>query len=84
MYIFREIGILTLIGIMVGLILGKLLHMFIITVIEDPDMMFGREIFWQSYAAAAVITIVFSLLVNLVMTRKLRGIKMVDSMKALD
>lgn len=84
MYIFREIGILTMIGIMVGLILGKLLHVFIITVIEDPDMMFGREIFRQSYLMAAAITIAFSLLVNLVMTRKLRGIKMVDSMKALD
>lgn len=84
MYIFREIGILTMIGILAGLFLGRLLHVFIITVIEDPDMMFGREIFWQSYLAAAAITIVFSLMVNLVMTRKLRGIKMVDSMKALD
>lgn len=84
MYIFREIGILTMIGILVGLFLGKLLHVFIIKTIENPDMMFGREIFWQSYLMAAAITIVFSLLVNLVMTRKLRGIKMVDSMKALD
>lgn len=84
MYIFREIGILTMIGILVGLFLGKLLHVFIIKTIENPDMMFGREIYWQSYLMAAAITVVFSLLVNLVMTKKLRGIKMVDSMKALD
>lgn len=83
-YIFREIGILTLIGIFVGLYLGKLLHIFIILTVEDPDYMFGRDIKLLSYILAAVITIGFSLLVNLVMTRKLRAIKMVDSMKALD
>ena len=83
-YIFREIGILTLIGILVGLYLGKLLHIFIILTVEDPDFMFGRNIEWKSYLISAVVTIGFSLLVNLVMTKKLRAIKMVESMKALD
>ena len=83
-YIFREIGILTLIGILVGLYLGKLLHIFIILTVEDPDFMFGRDIEWKSYVISALVTIGFSLLVNLVMTKKLRAIKMVESMKALD
>lgn len=83
-YIFREIGILTMIGILVGLYLGKLLHIFIISTVEDPDFMFGRNIEWRSYLISAVVTIGFSLLVNLVMTKKLRAIRMVESMKALD
>jgi putative ABC transport system permease protein len=46
--------------------------------------MFGRNIEWRSYLISAVVTIGFSLLVNLVMTKKLRAIRMVESMKALD
>ena len=42
---------------------------------------YKRQKFW-SYAASAGLTILFSLLVNLAMRRKLRNISMVESMKA--
>ena len=83
-YIFRETNILTIIGIMVGLFLGILLHGFIILTVEDPAFMFGRTIKILSYGLSALITIIFSLIVNIFMYRKLRNIKMVDSMKAND
>jgi putative ABC transport system permease protein len=83
-HIFREITILTLVGILVGLFLGMNMHEIIIRTIEDPDTMFGRDIRWMSYVLSTVITLIFSLVVNLFMGRKIRNIEMVESMKAND
>lgn len=83
-YIFRETAILTIIGILVGLGLGTILHRFIIYNIEDPGFMFGRSVKSLSYGLSSLITIVFALLVNLFMSKKIKNIKMADSMKAND
>lgn len=83
-YIFRETAILTLIGIIVGLILGDFFHAFIINTIESSSYMFGREVKILSFILSAIITIVFSLIVNAFMSKKLKNIQMVDSMKAVD
>src|SRR5699024_8573093 len=83
-YIFRETRILTLMGMLLGLVLGYFLHAFIVEVIEDPQYMFGRNIKILSYIISALLTIVFSWIVNRFMSRKLKNIEMVDSMKAAD
>ena len=83
-YIFREIGILTIAGTIFGLILGRLLHYYIIIVAESTDMMMGRSIDPSSYIMAALFTIVFSVLVDIAMSRKLKKIEMAASMKAID
>jgi len=83
-YIFKEITILAIIGILVGLLLGKYMHSFIVLTVEDPDFMFGRGINLSSYVLAFVVTMVFSFIVNIFMSKKLRNIKMVDSLKAND
>ena len=81
-YIFREVTILTLLGSIGGLLLGKLLLVFIIQVIEMPGIMFGRTIAQPSYLIAFGVTMAFSLLVNLLMAGKLRRINMAESLKA--
>ena len=83
-YIFRETAILTIIGILVGLVLGSILHQFVILTVEDPDFMFGRDIKLLSYGISALITMVFAFIVNIIMSKKIRDIKMADSMKAND
>lgn len=83
-YIFRETRILTFIGMLVGLGLGNLLHVFVILTVESPTFMFGRDVKPFSYLIAGLVTIVFSIIVNLFMKKKLANIKMVDSMKAND
>ncbi|NLY44546.1 MAG: ABC transporter permease [Tissierella sp.] len=83
-YIFRETRILTFIGMLVGLGLGNLLHAFVIITVESPSFMFGRDIKLFSYLISGLITIIFSVIVNLFMKKKLANIKMVDSMKAND
>lgn len=81
-YIFRETRILAFLGMLLGLVLGMALHTFVIATVENPEFMFGRDVKPLSYLISGVITLVFSIIVNLFMKRKLKNIKMVDSMKA--
>ena len=81
-YIFRETGILSIIGTGVGLILGIFLHAFVVRTAEVEIVMFGRDIYAMSFLLAAALTLAFSALVDVVMARKLRRIDMVESMKA--
>ena len=81
-YIYRENAVLTLIGTAVGLVLGVFLHQFVIRTAEIDIVMFGRSLFPMSFVWSALLTFFFSLLVNLVMHRRLKRISMVESMKA--
>lgn len=83
-YIYRENVILTLIGAVVGLGLGVILHQFIMITVEVENMMFGRLINPLSYAVAFILTIVMGTIVNLVMNKKLKKVEMVESLKSVD
>ncbi len=83
-YVDRESVLLTLIGILLGLVLGIFLHRFIIVTAEVDNVMFGRIVKPLSYVYSGILTIVFSLLVNIVMHLKLKKISMVESLKSVD
>ncbi len=83
-YVFRESFILSILGTIAGLFLGVLLHSFVIKSVEASNLMLGRNISTISFILSAVLTLVFSLIVNLFMTVKLRKIEMVESMKAIE
>ena len=84
MYVYRETMMLTLLGCLVGLLLGIVLHIFVINTVEVDMVMFGRTIKPLSYVWSFLLTMLFSVLVNLVMERKLRKISMVESLKSVD
>ena len=81
-YVYRETIILSLIGTLLGLVFGIFLHAFVVKVAEVDATMFGRDIYPLSYVFSAFLTMLFSILVNIVMNKKLRKIDMVESMKA--
>lgn len=83
-YVYRENIFLTLIGSLVGLILGIFLHALIMQLAEMDTIMFGRNIYWYSYIFSVLITMGFSLFVNLVMYRKLKHVPMVESLKSVE
>lgn len=83
-YIFRETNILSVIGSLVGLLVGIWLHSFVVRTVEIDMVMFGRDIYPLSFIAAIAISMLFTLLVNLVMRRQIRRIDMVEAMKAND
>lgn len=83
-FIYKENIILTLMGIAVGLGLGILLTGFIVRTVEIDNVMFGREIYFTSYLYAAGLTMLFSLLVNGVMSFKIKAVNMVESLKSVE
>lgn len=83
-YVYRENIMLTIFSIAVGIVLGALLHRFVITTVEVDAVMFGRVVNWQSYLLSALLTTVFSLFVNWVMYFKLKKIDMVESLKSVE
>ncbi|PWL50947.1 MAG: hypothetical protein DBY36_05420 [Clostridiales bacterium] len=83
-YIFREIAVLTVFGLCIGLPLGVLLHRYVVAVADSVDLMLGRQIFTASFLIAAAVTLAFSFIVDLLMLIKLRRIKMAESLKAAD
>lgn len=84
MYIFREVILLSLLGTAVGLGLGVALHAYIIRTVEVDMVMFSRQITPLSFLLSALLTMLFSLLVNAAMYPKMKRIDMVESLKSVD
>ena len=83
-YIYRENAILTVCGVLAGMVLGKFLHQWLILTVEVDMVMFDRVLDLSSYLWAAVLTVVFSLAVNLTARRKLRDLDMVEALKSVE
>ena len=83
-YVYRENILISIIGALVGLALGMALHNYIMTTIEMDNIMFGNAVKLSSFIYSVVLTIVFSMIVNVVMYGKLRHVKMVESLKSIE
>lgn len=83
-YVFRENILLTLIGSLVGIVLGRILHLFIVRTVEVDAAMFGRNINLPSFIYSFLFTVGFSLLINGIMYFKLKKISMVESLKSVE
>lgn len=83
-YIFRETILLTIIGALVGCVLGIGMESFVVVTAEVDEMMFGRDIHLASFVIAFVLTIAFSFIVSLAMRPKIKAINMVESLKSVD
>ena len=83
-YVLRENIILTAVGILFGVVFGIGLHRYIIVTVEVDAVMFGRNIQPVSFVYCALLTCVFSAIVNLFMHKKLKKINMVESLKSVE
>lgn len=83
-YIFREINMLTVIGALLGMIFGKLLHTFVMSQINPDGICFDSRITLKSYLLSFIITLVFAGLVKIAMQYKLRKISMAESLKSVE
>ena len=83
-YVFRENILLTVFGVLAGLVMGKYLHRWLILTVEIDLMMFGRSAHPLSYLWAALLTVLFSFLTGLLSRRRLRDIDMVESLKTVE
>ena len=83
-YMYRENVVVTLIGIGIGLVGGIFLNTFVLSSVEVDVLKFPHEIYPMSFVLAAALSLVFALLVNALMYRKLVAIDMVESLKSVD
>ena len=70
-YVFRENLFLTAIGGSAGLLLGKLLHWFVMEQINIDMVSFSHTVLPLSYGYSLLLTFLFAFIVNLVMFQKL-------------
>ncbi len=83
-YVFRENFIMTLIAALVGLILGRYLHTFVMDQIKVDGVAFDVQIKIISYVAGVVLTLIFNWIVNRFMSGKLEKIDMAESLKSVE
>ena len=83
-YITREISISSLIGMGAGLVLGVLLEKFVVATAEVDIVMFAPDIRWDCFVFAALLTLLFTLAINLLLHFQLRKIDMVESLKSIE
>ena len=83
-YVFRENIFLSIIGSILGMFFGYILHQFIIKTVELDMTMFVRSLNIWSYIIAVVLTICFTLFINLTMRHVLNKVNMVESLKSIE
>ncbi len=83
-YINKETIILTIIGIMFGLLFGVFLTNIIIDTVEIEMVRFIRHINFFSFVGAALITILFTIIVTIITHYSLKKIDMIESLKSVE
>ena len=83
-YVTRETVLLTLIGIALGLVGGYFLSYFIIDTCEINMLRFNKVVEPISYVYATLITIAFTVIVNIVTYFALKKIDMIESLKSVE
>ncbi len=83
-YVYRENIVLTVFGILMGCFMGHWLHIYLVRSTEIDLMMFGRQTEWTAYVYAAILTMLFSVAVNILAHFRMKKIDMVESLKSAE
>ena len=84
LYITRETIILTAIGLVLGLVAGYFLDFFILETCEINMLRFRKFVAPLSFVFAALITILFTIIVNIVTYFALKKINMIERLKSVE
>lgn len=83
-YIYREAFMMTILGIAVGLLLGILLHRFVIGAIEDDSTVYFRNIHVLSFVWSSLVIIIVSAVMQIITYFKMQTIDMIESLKSVE
>lgn len=81
-YIYREIFILTILGIVVGFFLGYAMFRYIIGIVAPEDIMIAYRTHIITYLISAAITLVISLVILIFVHKDLKRIDMAEAMSS--
>ena len=83
-YIYRETTILAVVGTLLGFLLGYLFHGFIVYMMQMPGMSIGYIISPLSYLYAAIVSLAFFAIVDLIFFPKINNLSMIESLKSVE
>lgn len=83
-YITKENIILTIIGIALGLVLGSFLTNAVVSTVEVESARFIHQIKVASYIYSAILSIMFTVIVNIITHFNLKKIDMIESLKSVE
>jgi len=83
-YVFRENLVLTVIGMLLGLVGGKFLHRYVISQINVDMIHFDTRLGWDGYLIAAVLTLLLAWVIELLQQRRLNRINMAEYLKSVE
>lgn len=84
LYVNKETVILTGIGILCGLPLGRVLSGMLTSALKMPSIHFAVTVYPVSYLYAALLSLCFALIVNFMTNRTLNQIDMVEALKSIE
>ncbi|RGB63871.1 MULTISPECIES: FtsX-like permease family protein [unclassified Amedibacterium] len=84
LYVNKETVILTGIGILCGLPLGRVLSGMLTSALKMPSIHFAVTVYPVSYLYAALLSLGFALIVNFMTNRTLNQIDMVEALKSIE
>ncbi len=83
-YVFRENLILSIIGIVLGLPIGKLFHAFVMRQINVEMVSFKTLVKPSSYMLSVALVLLFTVATDLILRRKIKAIDMAESLKSVE
>ena len=84
MYIYRETILLSVIGMGVGILFGRVLHRVIIETVAPGFVMFNPAVGWFVYVLPCVIVIVILVALGYMVNHLLQRIDMLEALKSVD
>ena len=84
MYIYRETIILSAIGIVVGWLIGIMLHSYILTVVPPDEVMFNPSIWIGAYIIPFVCITVVTIILKYYVNNYLKKVDMLEALKSVD
>ena len=84
LYIYRETMVLSLVGIVLGLVAGYYLHQFLIQMISPATILFYPRVSWEVYALPIVAVTVILAILGLFVNHRLRKVDMLEALKSVE
>lgn len=84
LYIYRETICLSILGILVGFVLGLGLHAYMISIIPPEAVMFNPAVNWSVYLVPVTLAVTILVLLGFVVNHWLKRVDMLEALKSVE
>lgn len=84
LYIYRETIVLSLVGILLGLLAGRYLHQLIMEMIGSDNVLFGTTVDSTVYLAPTFFILLILIILGWLVNHRLKNLDMLEALKAVD